>query len=201
MHPPRPGRCPPLEVPTAGCFSKLRATKRKGEPAASLLWLRGGKSILGLEVKKAGHSVCGASANLLHPSTLLSVRSRTYLSWLLPCSEAAPASPPCLHRWAGREEFPLICRPVAGEAWPFMDPLPRCTRASVWTATRTKPLGHACFRTARLKTELYALEQSGNWNGSPLSPRSSRSQCPGEDARTGISSPERGQKTEGMEPG
>lgn len=42
MHPPHPGRCPPLEVPTACCFSRLRATKRKGEPACHLSALAAG---------------------------------------------------------------------------------------------------------------------------------------------------------------
>lgn len=139
----------------------------------------------------------GVRTHLVHPSTPLSVRSRTYLSWLILCSEATPESPPSLHHCAGREEFPLIWRLVAEKhGRPRTCSLP-CTRASVWTATRTKPLG-----------PMLALEQPDSrqnmyvpWNevrigmAAPSTLRNSWSQHPGQDARTGISSPERGQKT------
>lgn len=121
MHPPRLGRFTPLEVPGACYFSRLRATKRRGEPAACLPGLRAGKTSLGQQWRKQGTWCMELALIWSIPSTLLSVRSRTYLSWLFPCPEAAPASPPSLRGCAGRGELPLIWRPVAGEAWPLAD--------------------------------------------------------------------------------
>lgn len=80
------------------------------------------------------------------PRMALSIRSRPYLSWLLPSSEAAPTGPPSLHRWAARGELPLISRLVAGKAWHFVGFLLPLCQAVVWTATWTEPLGHAGFK-------------------------------------------------------
>lgn len=113
-----PARCPSQEVPATRCFS------RRG-PSASCCGCVVGKGFGGRRGGKQG-TLCTELALIWSiPRTLLSVRSWAYLSWLLPCSEAAPAGPPSLGGWAGRRGFPLICRPGAGGAWPFVDlPLP-----------------------------------------------------------------------------
>lgn len=132
------------------------------------------------------------------PRMLLSVRSRTYSSWLLPCSEAAPSGPPSVHCWAGRGEFPLICRPVAGEAWQFTDPLPAPPPRRVFgQPCKQSPLAMLALEQPDSRQ---SMEQSRRWNGSPFILRTSRSQCRGEDAGTWVNRSERGQKAEGMEP-
>lgn len=68
--------------------------------------------------------------------------------------------------WAGKGELPLISGPVAGEARiPWTWPCP-AARASVWTATGTKSLGHACFRAPGSRRSM--PWKKWMWRGSSL---------------------------------
>lgn len=115
------------------------------------------------------------------PRAAPSVRSRTYLSRLLPCAEAAPAGPPSLRSWTGRGEMPLIPGLVAGEAWHFVDLLlalgsVECLDSHAHKARRLCLLWN--LRTHDRARP--AKEQKSE--GRPLTLRSSRSSRRGGDA-------------------
>lgn len=123
----------------------------------------------------------GASANLVHPWNALSVRSGTDLSWLLPCSEAAPQAHPLL--LAGQEgRNSLISGPVAGEAWRFMALLLPCGLGECLDRHMNKASWPHLLRTSWLKTE--HAPGGIHENGSPFALKSSRWPFRGEDARS-----------------
>ena len=102
----------PYRSPLPDAF---RAKDHKEKYRACGLSATGWGKRSGLEMREAGTLCLELAIIGPIPRMALSVRSRPYLSWLLPYSEAAPAGPPPLPTWAGRGELSLICRRVAGE--------------------------------------------------------------------------------------